>query len=387
MSRKITDAEIKKLRERGFIAAQTTRERLLQVLELLLEFTNENEGLTARETARVLSACGNTAPAENTLRDDLCAIAKSAPFGIKVEAPTKGDNRGYRVVNRLINPDEAVLLLDMIHTCKFIPTSQQQVLELKLLPLIPEAKQDEVIETIIPSSHESADHANVLPALNTASRAIMENKQISFSYMMHWMNGAYVETPMQTAEPISILFSFGHYYLEVLLPTKDRDDQQVEFRRFDRISKLVITGLKIEHKKQVEQLRKAAPSLLGEMIDMRGDGISRTLFLRVDGKLSGAVYDRFGHDIKFEHISETATDVIGHVKIKVQLSETFFRWLFGMNDGVRLIRPRSTRWLRAFQGMETFGQEEYESLLNDYKTANYEYKKLLESALSVAEES
>lgn len=387
MSRKITDTEIKKLHERGFVTASTTRERLLQVLELLLEFTDEDEGLTARETARVLSACGNTSPTENTLHDDLCALAKSAPFGITVEAPTKGDNKGYRVVNRLVNPDEAVLLLDMVHTCKFIPTSQQQALELKLHPLIPETKQDEVIETIIPSSHESADNANVLPALNTASRAIMENKQISFSYTMHWMNGAYVETAMQTAEPISILFSFGHYYLEILLPTKDGDDQQVEFRRFDRISKLAITGLKIKHKKQVEQLRKAAPSLLGEMIDMRGDGISRMLFLRVDGKLAGAVYDRFGHDLKFEHITETVSGAMGYVKIKVQLSETFFRWLFGMNGGVRLIRPKGTRWLRAFQGMEAFDQEEYESLLNDYKTAICEYKKLLESALSFAEES
>lgn len=379
MSRKISNEEIRKLKEKRVGQSVSHRDRLLDTLSLLLDFADEEEGLTPKEIARVLSLCSNKGVAERSVRADLIALSRANPLGIRISKPTKGSNKGYCVASRMVSPDEAVLLADMVKTCKFITEKQRSLLEEKLRFLMSEAKEDEVIETIVSDIQKNNNAADVLAALNTASRAIQQNLQVCFCYKNHWMNGEYHESERIIEDPVMLFFSFGNYYLQTLTPqAKEEKPMLPQFRRLDHICQMSIPGTSIVNTKAVERIRRTSASTMSELVDMRGDGISRTLFLRVEGRYAGYVYDRFGHDLRFEHINEDAG--IGYACVRVQLSETLFRWVFGMNGGIAFVKPKSQKWIEAFSRIAS-DKESFHTYLEDYSVARRTYSFMVDEAI------
>lgn len=121
-----------------------TRERLLAVLEILRVFSDDEEGLTAKEISRIIGLRCGSAPSENTVLDDLRALSDNPPFGIEIKAASKGDKQGFRCVQRFVTPDEAAVLVNLVKTCKYLSPDQREKLSGKIVGAMPEGKQDSV---------------------------------------------------------------------------------------------------------------------------------------------------------------------------------------------------------------------------------------------------
>lgn len=222
---------------------------------------------------------------------------------------------------------------------------QREALSSKLLEVIPLKKQDEVVETVFVDERQTSNFVDVFEAANASSKAIREGRSVRFKYVTHLMNGTMAERDVEEEEPVALVYSFGHYYLETYSPGANSLSEGLRLRRLDRV-KDVSPGKRIKSKEQVSQLSKSVVRDISERFDMLGDGICRTLFLRVEGSHAKYVYDRFGHDIKYEHINEK--EGVGYACIKIQLSPTLFRWLFGMSPKITLFNPPGlTEYLRA----------------------------------------
>lgn len=344
----------------------STRARLLAVLEILRVFSDDEDGLTAKEIARIIGLRSRSIPSENSVLDDLRALSDNPPFGMEIKAASKGDKKGFRCIQRFVTPDEAAVLVNLVKTCKYLSPGQRKVLSDKIVATMPEGKQDDVVGTVYVDERQTSDYVDVFQAANIASKAINEGRTVSFKYVSHLMNGSVHESAEKEEVPIALVYSFGHYYLETCVPTDANPEGEAWFRRLDRM-KDVAVGRRAKRTARELELSRSVVRSVSEKFDMYGDGVSRTLFLRVEGTHAQYVYDAFGHDVKFEHVDEEAA--VGYVCVKVQLSPTFFRWLFGMSPKVSLCRPDGLTWVRRFDGFETCNEALLRAVMDDYSEA------------------
>ena len=100
----LTDKELKEIAKNlsGKVGKNSdARSRLLCVQELLRNATNERRGLTAGEMTKILSyrASDGKLPSEPTVLEDIHAVCTNEPFGMQIEAPTRGKVGGFKCKN------------------------------------------------------------------------------------------------------------------------------------------------------------------------------------------------------------------------------------------------------------------------------------------------
>jgi len=377
LSRTFAENEIAELKRLGFAAAGSSRSRILSVLDILLGFTNENEGISASEIARVICVCSGKATSENAVLKDLHQIRESRPMGLEIAVPEHGENIGFRAIKKPLSSEEAVLVSDVLRTSAFISKDQKDDLCAKVLRFASDSKIDESIETVFVDEKAGKGSAFVLDALRVASHAIKRNERVSFKRQNHLMNGFVQESILYEEDPVAIVFSYGRYYLETCHLDK-QGSASPYFHRIDDVVGMLATGKPISDQEAVNQLRVRVVADTRHRIDMYGAGEVRTLFLKVSGSHAKYVYERFGHDIEFCHVDERDRDnVIGYVCVKVLLSSTLFRWLFGMRGAVEIAEPKGERWVRSFPGLFDV---DLPMLQSDYRIALTEYSDMLSAA-------
>lgn len=377
VSRGITADEIAALRAEGFGRDASARGRLLATIELLRRFTDEDEGLTANEIARVLGECSGKTPSENTVHDDLHAIAEVQPLGMELRVPSHGENVGFRCVHSQLSSDDAIVLDGMVRTSKFLGSDQREALCAKLEAFVSDRRQTEALEGMYVDERERGGVGSTLDLLADVTRAVQSGERVRFFLSYRQMDGEERLAGPFVEDPILVVHSFGYYYLATVTVSEEHPEGKLMYRRLDHLRKVVLTGQKVENPGRVEELRGEVIRSVPQLVDMYGDGTCRTLFLRVRGEYAGRVFDRFGGDVKFAHIdARDPRNVIGYACVRVQLSPTFYRWLFGMGDGVTLAKPLGRKWVASFGVCEAD-----ENLRSDYATATDGFRALLSAAL------
>ena len=379
MSRTITDEEIGELRRSGFSADGSARGRILSVLGILLRFTDEEEGVSASEIARVVGACSGRPTSENAVLKDLHQIQRSRPVGIEIRVPKRGENVGFRAVGKPLSSEEAILVSDVIRACRLLSPGQREDLCGKILRFASEPKVEESVETVFVDDGVGRGPESIFPTLRTASKAIADNERVAFRKEAHLMNGSYRTSELIEEDPVAIVFSYGRYYLETCR-TDEEGHACPGFHRLDDVVGMFATGKPIENRAGVDGLRMRVAADVRQRVDMYGNGQTRTLFLRVAGSHAKYVYDRFGHDVEFRHVVEEGEDgVVGYACVRVQPSPTFFRWLFGMQGAVEIARPKGRRWVGSFPGLSG---DELPALRSDFRFALAAYADMLSAAVA-----
>ena len=65
-------------------------------------------------------------------------------------------------------------------------------------------------------------------------------------------------------------------------------------------------------------------------------GESESVTLRFDESLIGVIYDKFGEDTRMERVDETTCSA----KVTVQISPTFWGWVFQFNGELQIEKPK-----------------------------------------------
>ena len=358
-------------------AAASGKERLLAVAEILRTMTSAESGLTAKEISEVIEAAGGARPSEGKVLGDVHAIAKMKPFGMSVEVPGRGKAGGIKCSGGLLGERQVGLLVHMARTCKFISPEQRDDLCQRLHALVPLSRiQGAAATPVFVDERETSESADAFRAAEIAERAIAEECLIGFEYWVRSLNGD--EHPIEAEAgtrffeiPIALTFSFGSYYLETCRQS-DLDSAQAGnsslvptmTRRLDKVRSPFVAGPYADPCGMLPLLRSSVEARLGERMDMWGDGVSRELLLRVKEKSARYVYDKFGADVRFAHVAHDGSE--GYVLVRVQLSPTFYRWLFGMGDGVVLAKPRDELWTSEFFHDNSAAMD-FGRLLRDYE--------------------
>lgn len=347
------------------------KSQLLCVAEILRLFTDADHGLTADEIRDAVGIRTGRTPTSAKVRDDIHALAASAPFGMEVDIPSRGDNRGFRCKKVFLTSEQARLAINMVRTCKFVTRRQRDELCEALFAMVSYYQQDQIAQGVVVDERELPLTPDVFSAAEVFSMALRRNEMVAFEYVARGLDGkerpsrSYVDGRTVLVEtPIALIYSFGSYYAETWSGGLDNGLMMV--RRLDRVRSARLSGIEACSGGIIESLRSSAQERLSQTFDMYGEGEAKDLFLRVEGSAARYVYDRFGHGIRFFHVDRDGG--YGYVHITVKLSPTFFRWLFGMGDRITLAEPQGAIWEEMFHD-KRLDLKSHEDLLQDYDAA------------------
>ena len=303
------------------------RIRILAVLDILMERTDKEHRLNARQISDILEKEYDLASDRRTLYAEVESLIE---YGIDIHQ-IKGRHGGYYVEKREFDFAELKLLVDAVQSSKFISEEETRRLIRKLEKLCNryDAKELSGQVTIINRPRTGGDDSYAQVAL--LHEAIYQNKKIRFQYTTWNARKQRVprhEGQFYTASPLSLVYAEEKYYLVAY----DEDAQTVKHFRVDKIISLSIL------EEAATPLEFDAPSFARKTFSMYG-GEDVNVVLRGKESLVGTLMDHFGTDI-FLH-----PDDAGYFKagVMVSVSPTFFGWLMGLGDGIEILKPS---WVR-----------------------------------------
>ena len=301
--------------------------KLLYVMRLLLQESDEAHPLSTEDLIRRLSEAGIKAERKSIYSD----VETLRAFGLDVHG-TRGRSAGYYIGSREFELPEIKLLIDSVQASKFITERKTMQLIRKLAGLtsVHEAalmKRQLYVKNRIKSMNESI-YYNV----DAIHQAIAEDKQIEFRYSSYTVtkekkfrrNGR----PYRVS-PLALSWAEENYYLIAF----EAEAGKIKHFRVDKMDGIRVTekfrqGKDLLPEKDMGEYARKNFSMFG--------GEEQTVTMRFSNRMIGVVIDTFGKDVPISSVDED------HFQIRatVAVSPQFFGWLFGLDGEVAITAPR-----------------------------------------------
>ena len=304
--------------------------KLLYLMQILLQRTDENHPMTVAEMISALAA--NDISAERkSIYDDLEALRL---FGLDV-VQVKGKNTVYYIGSRDFELPELKLLVDSVQSSKFI-TEKKTFSLIKKIENLASAYDAQLLQRqVYVRGRVKSMNESVYYNVDEISNAINADRVIRFQYFEYTVtkerrfrkDGALYEV-----SPFALMWDDENYYLLAW----DDSAQMLKHYRVDKMTGISMTDSKRKGKDAFEKIDMSSYS--GHVFGMF-TGTEQSVKLKFASHLVGAVIDRFGKDVMiFPQGKDHFT-----VSIPVAVSPQFFAWVFGFGDEVEILSPDSVR--------------------------------------------
>lgn len=300
--------------------------KLLYLMRILLERTDEEHPLTVQELIDALTAYGISAERKSIYDDIDCLIA----YGLDV-CVVKNKSNGYFIASREFELPELKLLVDSVQSSKFITHKKSMELISKIEKLTSTHSARKLDRQVFVSNRAKTYNEQIYYNVDRIHDAIAEDRKITFKYFdlnvdkckVYRKDGAeYLETP------VALSWDDENYYL-IVYKEKYKSFAHYRVDKMDGIAISDETGDSIPEQFDLSSYTKSVFSMFG------GETVSVTV--EFDNKLVGVVFDRFGVDIpilKSDDSHFTCT-------LKVAVSPQFFSWVMGFGSRARIVSPES----------------------------------------------
>lgn len=308
--------------------------KLLYIMQLLIERTDEEHAVTTQEIIDYLQA-NDIASERKSIYSDIDLLILYGMDIIKI----KERPGGYYLASRQFELAELKLLVDAVQASKFITSKKSGELIAKLETLCSKAEAKQLHRQVVVTNRNKAVNESIYYNVDMIYKAIAENVKIRFQYFEWSVNkemklrrdGSFYEV-----SPWILSWDDENYYLIAY------DDRSREIRhyRVDKMLKIGLLNVTREGKAQFEHLDIAGYSK--KTFGMFA-GEEETVTLSCDSNLTGVMIDRFGKDVAMRKIDET------HIKARVDVavSRQFFGWVTGLGAAVKIEAPE--RVVRAYR--------------------------------------
>ena len=301
--------------------------KLLYLMDILLEKTDENHGITMNEIISSLESYDVSAERKSIYRD----IEELQRYGLDVLSYNNGRATYYHVASRLFEIAELKLLVDAVQSSKFITEKKSRELIKKLESFASKYQAQDLQRQVYVQGRVKTMNESIYYNVDEIHRAISEEKKISFLYSEYKLDKKlHVRRNGEryAVSPYLLLWNDGHYYLVAYY---ERYGGLSHFR-VDKMSKITMEP---ENREKLRQKLDPA-EYANRMFDMFGGDVQGVV-VEFDEGLVGVVVDRFGRDV---FISE-ARDGKFTAHLKVAVSPAFLSWVFQFGKKAKIISPPS----------------------------------------------
>jgi len=301
--------------------------KLVHLIRILLEKTDDTHGITMQEILHELEVCGITAE-RKSIYSDFEALHE---LGYEVIGVPCGKTYEYHLAGRPFELAELKLLVDAIQSSKFITEKKTTELIGKLERLVSCHEARQLQRQVFVAGRIKTMNESIYYNVDEIHNAISSNRMIRFQYFQ-WnlkkeavlrKDGAFYEI-----SPWVLSWEDENYYLIGY----DAQAGKVKHYRVDKMLKISCMDSPRQGGEHFDKFDMASYSR--KSFGMFG-GQEETVKLEFVNELAGVVIDRFGKDIMLI----PADDTHFRVNVDVAVSGQFFGWIFALGDGARIVGP------------------------------------------------
>lgn len=301
--------------------------KLLYLMQILQERTDESHGLTMQEIIDALKAYDVTAERKSIYTD----IELLNQWGLDIVLEGTGRNSCYKVCGRRFELAELKLLVDAIQSSKFITEKKSNELIKKLESEVSKYDAKKLQRQVYVSGRIKTINESIYYNVDTIHNAITNNCKIKFQYFQ-WNTKKEMELKhngkMYEISPWALTWDDENYYMVGY----DSTQGIIKHYRVDKMIKISCVDDKREGAEVFENFdiitysKKYFGMFAGEEEHVK---------LLMDNSLVGVVIDRFGKDVRII----PADDNYFTVTVNVEVSKQFFGWVFALGNGAKILGP------------------------------------------------
>lgn len=303
--------------------------KLLKLMELLQQETDEQHPLRASEICSRLVSIGISCD-RRTLTKDINVLNEQ---GFEVMSVMMGHEKGYYIEDRSFSVPELKILIDAVQAATFITDKKTNELINKIAALGGSHRAEILKSNIVCFNTRKHSNESIYYSVNYLEDAIEKKKKVIFRYYDLNENGEKVyrrEGHHYVVEPIALIFNEDNYYL---ICYSAKHDNTANYR-IDRMDSVELIDEDVCEKALV--LRESVAGYTDQVFKMYG-GQPENITIEFNDRLIGVVYDKFGEDTKMLRLSDHTCAAT----VKVQVSPTFWGWLFQFGDQMKLRSPET----------------------------------------------
>ena len=307
---------------------ENQKQKLFRILEMLMRETDEDHGLTINEIISRLEEYGISAERKSLYND----FATLEELGFSV-VRLYGNPPSYTLAERIFEMPELKLLVDAIQSSKFI-TREKSFEMIEKLKIFAGSRSSELTRQVHVKDRVKSENAASIYAIDRIHTAIKEKLRITFSYIEYNVDKKkYLkhDGKKYDVSPKALIWSNDNYYLVGF----DEDAGIIKNFRVDKMHKTQI--LPVESSIASDFYRLDPADYSRKSFSMFG-GREELVTLEAKEKLASAVLDRFGMQTTF-----FKTDFGFRFSVRVIVSPTFFAWVMGFGEDMRIIEPLAVR--------------------------------------------
>ena len=301
--------------------------KLLKLLELLRQETDEQHPLTTMDICNRLGAMGISCE-RRTLSKDVALLNEQ---GYEVMWRWVGKEKGYYIEDRSFSIPELKILIDAIQASSFITEKKTADLIGKIANLGGSHRAELLQGNMVCFNTRKQSNESIYYNVSSLEDALQHQKKVLFRYFDLDEQGQKVyrrEGHRYVVEPVALVFNEDNYYLVVY---SSRHDSTANYR-VDRMDHVEVLSDAVSEK--AISLRGGVAEYTEQAFKMYG-GTPTDIVIEFDNQLIGAVYDKFGEDTQMMRSGENKCIAT----VKVQICATFWGWLFQFAGLMKVISP------------------------------------------------
>lgn len=303
--------------------------KLLRVLELLRQNTDENHPMSTTQITTELAAMGIPCDRRAVSRD----ITTLNEMGYEIMSVMVGHDKCYYIEDRSFSVPELKILIDAVHAASFITEKKSKELTDKIAALAGSHRGDVLKRNMVCFNTRKHSNEKIYYNVDCLEEAILKDKKVLFKYFDINEKGERVyrrDGHRYVVEPIALVFNEDNYYLTCYSAKHDSTSNY----RVDRMDTVTIIDDPCCDK--AIMLRTQVATYTEQAFKMFSGQIEDVV-LEFDASLIGVVYDKFGEDTKMINAGNNKY----MANVTVQISPTFWGWLFQFVGDMRIIAPES----------------------------------------------
>ena len=308
--------------------SEKQKQKLFRILEILMRNTDEDHGLTINEMISRLEEYGISAERKSLYSD--FAVLEELGFSV---VRLYGNPPSYTLAERIFEMPELKLLVDAIQSSKFI-TAEKSFEVIEKLKLFAGSRAGELSRQVYVKDRVKTENSTSLYTIDLIHTAIKENVRITFSYFDYNVEKKrYLrhDGRKYSVSPKALIWSNDNYYLVGF-------DEDAGYIKNFRVDKMYKTQILLEEASITSDFYRLNPADYSKKSFSMFGGREELVTLEAKEQLAGVVIDRFGRSTTF---IKTAFGF--RFSVRVIVSPTFFAWVMGFGEDMRIIEPVSVR--------------------------------------------
>lgn len=300
--------------------------KILYILDYLQKNSHEDRLVTAQELIGMLDRQHNIRCDRKTVYSDIAALQD---YGADIVS-VPGKNGGYYIASRIFELPELKLLIDAVHSSKYLTQKKSRELIEKLCLLCNEQDAGLMKRSVLVSGRVKSMNETIYYNVDAIQEAIAQNKQITFRYFdwgmdrrRHYREKEYSASPYGLCQDNENCYLLAHSHRH-----------GITSYRVDRMSDITLA----------DAARTPCPELTGKALTEHANrlfqmysGDAVNVKMRFHRSLLNVVIDRFGKDIMLipdgdDHFNFT---------VSVAVSPMFLSWVMGFGSKAQILYPQS----------------------------------------------